>query len=227
MHEDSGRCVLVHGGGAEVTRISRLLGIESVFIEGVRQTGVEEMNVVDMVLSGRMNKMLVRAAVAAGIPAVGISGSDGGLFIGKSIDSENNSRTGTIIETDGRLLQLLLEGGYVPVISTTSMDKDGGGLNINADEAALAAAIELEASCLLFVSDVAGIVKKGRILEHIRKEHIEDEIRSGTITGGMVPKARASAAALRRNVETIVIGTYSEKGDFRKLLDGQSGTRLT
>ncbi len=227
MYEAPGQSVLVHGGGGEVTRISSLFGIESVFIDGVRQTGSEEMNVVDMVLSGKMNKMLVRAAVAAGIPAVGLSGSDGGLFIGESIDIENNSRTGTIIETDTRLLRVLLDGGYVPVISTTSMDKRGSGLNINADEAALALAVELEASSLLFISDVPGILKQDRIMKHIRKEDIEEEIRSGTITGGMVPKARSSAAALQRNVEKIVIGTCSEEGDFRKLLDGRLGTRLT
>ena len=133
------RVVLVHGGGAEVTAVSRRLGIEAVFHDGRAPTLREEMDIVDMVLAGKVNKQLVRLLRARGVNAVGLSGSDGGIFTGRALGAPRGfaqTRTGEISGTDDSLLVLLLSNGYLPVISSTSMDAEGRGLNINADAAA-------------------------------------------------------------------------------------------
>ncbi len=116
------RLVLVHGGGAEVTSLSRRLGIEAVFEKGVRQTSPAEMDIVDMVLSGKVNKRLVRLLRTRGLNAVGLSGSDGGMFTGTPM---GESRTGAVAAIDDRLPNLLLANGYLPVVSSTSMDARG------------------------------------------------------------------------------------------------------
>ena len=129
--------ILVHGGGAEVSRITKIFGLEPVFRDGVRMTSGPEMEIVDMVLAGKVNKSLVRMFSARGMKAVGISGSDGGLFTGASIDPAGGSRTGRVERVNPEAALLLLRSGYLPVVASTSMDAEGGALNINADEAAL------------------------------------------------------------------------------------------
>ena len=142
----SRECVLVHGGGAEVTALSKTLGCSPFFEKGIRITSVQEMDIVEMVLSGKINKRLVRMLSSAGINAVGVCGADGGLFRGKSISAEqaSSTRTGTITGVRPALLELLLARDYFPVVSSTSMDDAGEGLNINADEAALEIAVSLQ-----------------------------------------------------------------------------------
>ena len=143
--------ILVHGGGAEVSEVTAKFGLTPVFKDGIRMTTPEEMDIVDMVLAGKMNKYLVRMC-GRYMPAVGLSGSDGKLFTGVRLacgDGETTC-TGEITEVDVSLLRLLLENGYTPVISSTSMDGDGTALNINADEAALAVAAAIPAKHLIF-----------------------------------------------------------------------------
>ncbi len=220
--------VLLHGGGAELTRISRRLGAEPVFRQGLRITSQEEMDVVEMVLSGLVNKRLVRFLGAMGLPAVGLSGADGGLFTGSAIAAvgERETRTGRIDAVDPRVLRLLLAGGYLPVVSPASADREGGGLNVNADTAAFELAGALTGSTLLFLSDIPGILKDGRVLPRLAPEAVQQEIDSGTITGGMIPKAVAAREAMERGVRTVVIGQYLQAGDLARLLEGRSGTRI-
>ena len=155
----------VHGGGAEVTKVSAVFGLEAIFENGVRRTTPAEMDIVDMVLGGKMNKYIVRLFATKGLQAVGISGADGAIFTGEAV--AEGSRTGRVTAADPKLLNLLSEGGFVPVISSVSMDKAGTALNINADEAALAVAAALNVDDLIFISDIPGILKGDGIIREL------------------------------------------------------------
>ena len=223
---DAHRCLLVHGGGAELSRLMRTVGIDPVFKDGIRQTSAEEMDYVDMVLSGSVNKRIVRVFQYEGLRAVGLSGSDGASFTGERIGA--GSHTGEVADVDPGLLALLLEEGYFPVMSSTSMDPAGRvGLNINADSVAFRLAEGLHAHSLIFLSDVAGILKGGSVLPALTAKQALDEIAAGTITAGMIPKVRASVEALEHGVRNILIGTYARKGDLTALVAGEGGTRIS
>ncbi len=223
------RFLLVHGGGAEVTALSRRLGIESVFSGGLRQTSAAEMDIVDMVLAGKVNKLLVRLLRSRGLDAVGVSCSDGGILTGRSAGSlpdGSPSRTGEVEHVDGRLLGLLLESGYLPVVSSSSMDHTGAGLNINADTAAFSLAVKLACSVLVFLSDIPGIIADGSVIRRVSPADAAKLSASGVISGGMLPKVSASLDAIERGVETVIIGQYEEKGSLANLLEGRQGTRI-
>ncbi len=219
--------LLVHGGGAEVTFLSRRLGIEAVFTDGIRQTSPEEMDIVDMVLAGRMNKHIVRVCRTCGLDAVGVSGSDGGLFMGQSSGGGRESRTGEILVVDRRLLDLLLDRGFLPVIAPTSMDAQGRGLNINADSVAFALARELPADALVFLSDIPGVLRGGTVIPELSAGDATELVKAGVITGGMIPKVSASLDALSHGVGAVVIGRFEGPGDLDRLLAGKAGTRLS
>ena len=223
------RLILVHGGGAEVTAVSRRLGIEAVFHDGVRVTSPEEMDIVDMVLAGKINKQLVRLLRTRGVNAVGLSGSDGGIFTGRAVSGLQGfaqTRTGEITGTDDNLLFLLLSNGYLPVISSTSTDAEGRGLNINADAAAFGLAARMGASALVFLSDIPGILSEGSIVQALSADEARGLIAKGVITGGMIPKVTASLEAINRGVQKVIIGQYEGAGSLGRLLEGKQGTRL-
>ncbi len=222
--EPTMRCVLIHGGGAEVSRVSTHFGFEPRFVDGVRMTSADEMDVVDMVLAGKMNKYLVRLLNTAGVRAVGLSGNDGGLIIGERIAPD--SHTGRVVRCNPAVLSVLTEAGMVPVVCSTAMDGAGIALNINADEAALAVARTMKAECMIFISDIPGVMKERAVLRKLSPMDIDREIRDGTISGGMIPKVRSSVSALRSGVGSIVIGTYSGAGDLALLVAGNSGTKI-
>lgn len=217
--------IFVHGGGAEVTRVSRIFGLEPVFKDGIRITTAGEMEVVDMVLSGRMNKEIVRLANSCGLVSAGLSGSDAMLFTGEKTGVE--TQTGKITDTKAEILKLLLGAKIMPVVSSTSMTKDGTALNINADEAALAVAIAVKADKLFFISDIPGVMKDGKVIVALTEKSAEDEIKSGCISGGMIPKVRSSLAALNKGVKAIIIGEYTGSGDLGQILGGKKGTSIT
>ena len=221
--------ILVHGGGAEVTSLSKRLGITSVFSNGLRQTTAAEMDIVDMVLAGKINKQLVRLFRTRGLDAVGLSGADGGILAGKSagtLPDGSLSRTGDVVETDDRLLTILLEKGFLPVIASPSMDNAGLALNLNADTAAFSIAARLHCSELVFLSDIPGIISDGKVIHELSAEQAGTFAGSGVITGGMVPKVSASVDALGKGVQTVIIGQYEEPGSLTALLDGRKGTRI-
>jgi acetylglutamate kinase len=221
------RLVLVHGGGAEVTAVSRRFGIEAVFRDGVRQTSAEEMDIVDMVLSGSVNSRLVRLLRARGLDAVGLSGSDGGTFIGEPLGGTGAAtRTGEVTRVDTRMLVLLLEAGYLPVLSSASMDAAGNGLNVNADSAAFHVAAGLEAAALVFLSDIPGVISEGSVIQAMSAGESRTLIERGVIKGGMVPKVTASFDAMDKGVKKVIIGRYESPGSLARLLEGKEGTRL-
>ena len=214
---------VVHGGGSEVSRISRIFGLEPVFIDGIRQTSNQEMDVVEMVLAGRMNTLLVRALNMQGLKAVGLSGCDAGLLTGTPLSSE--SRTGSISGTEGKLLTDLMQSGYLPVCSSVAMDAEGEALNINADEAALELAVSVHAARLIYLSDVPGIKLREQVVGSMDREKAEHEIAAGEISGGMIPKVRSSFEGLSRGIGEIIIGGCDKPGDLKALLNG-AGTHL-
>lgn len=220
--------VLVHGGGKEVTAVSEKFGLKAEFRDGIRLTTPAEMEVVDMVLGGKINIDLVRRARAAGLDAVGLGGQDGGLFTGvaRTFEDQAASRTGRVTEARTRLLEVLTTGGFFPIVNSTSMDRTGQGLNINADEAAQELAIAARANALVFISDIAGVLKDGQVLPRLDGPTLEAEIASGVIGGGMVPKVRSAHQAVEAGVGKVIIGGYQAAGDLQKLLAGLSGTTI-
>ncbi|MDR1315447.1 MAG: acetylglutamate kinase [Spirochaetales bacterium] len=218
---------VVHGGGAEVSRITKIFGLEPVFRDGIRQTSAAEMDIVDMVLAGKMNTYLVRIFESCGVPAVGLSGCDGRFFMGESIDPASGNRTGRVTGLDMGVACVLARAGYIPLIASVSMDGHGRALNINADEAALEIACSAEAEALVYLSDIPGIMKDGKLLLRVGAADAEEEIGAGVITGGMIPKVRSSLDALKRGVGEVVIGGFTHRGDLDLLLKGGLGTAIT
>ncbi len=220
------RPLLVHGGGAEVSRLSRQLGIEPVFHQGVRVTSPEEMDIVEMILCGKVGKRLVRLFQSCGLPAVGLSGADGKIFTGRPLGRilERETRTGNVGRVDPGLLGVLLAAGYLPVVAPTTCDQSGVGVNINADTVAFELACALGSSSLLFLSDIPGVLSGGQVLSRLNRAGVREAIRDGTITGGMIPKANAALEALGRGVGRVVIGQYGGRGSLAALLQGGQGT---
>jgi acetylglutamate kinase len=218
--------LIVHGGGAEVTRISRQLGFEPRFHEGIRITLSGEMDVVEMILSGKVNKHLVRVFQSCGLPAVGLCGADGATFRGRTLGKVEGreTRTGNVAEVDPRLLTTLFTAGFLPLLSSTSMDRKGVGVNINADSVAFEVACRLNSESLVFISDIPGVLKDDRLLKSLNREEVRREIADGTITGGMIPKATSAVEALEHGVGKVIIGQYRGRGSLRALLEGGTGT---
>lgn len=218
--------LIVHGGGAEVTRISKQLGFEPRFHEGIRITLSEEMDVVEMILSGKVNKHLVRFFQSCGLPAVGLCGADGKTFSGRILGrvEGKETRTGNVAEVDPRLLVALFTAGFLPILSSTSMDKKGVGVNINADAVAFEVACRLNSDSLVFISDIPGVLKDGQALKSLNRDEVRREIAAGTITGGMIPKATSAVEALKHGVGQVIIGQYCGRGSLRALLEGGMGT---
>jgi acetylglutamate kinase len=218
--------VLVHGGGAEVSRLSRELGIEPVFHEGIRITSPEEMDIVEMILCGKVGKRLVRLLQSCGLAAVGICGADGRIFLGRSLGRvlEKETRTGNVEQVDLSLLAALLKAGFFPVLASTTMDETGAGVNINADTVAFELACALASPSLVFLSDIPGVLADGQVLRRLGRERVRELIRDGTISGGMIPKATSALEALKRGVGRVVIGQYGGRGSLTALLDSSLGT---
>lgn len=223
-----GSFVLVHGGGSELSSLMERYGYTPRFRDGIRQTSREEMPLVDMALAGRMNTQVVRLLGRAGLNPVGLSAQDGCMVRGRAVVMADGtaSRTGSVAESDGRLLATLLGAGYTPVVSPVSRDEAWQGLNINADEIALALAEAVEAAQLIFFSDIPGILQGDRVIDRLTAAEAEEAIAAGTISGGMIPKVRSSLAALRHGVGSITIGNYREAGDLKALAKGTKGTVL-
>ncbi|MBN2536138.1 MAG: acetylglutamate kinase [Spirochaetales bacterium] len=223
------RFLIIHGGGAEVTEFTRKFGIEPIFRDGIRMTSKEEMVLVDKILCGKVNKRLVRLFQKSGFDAVGLSGSDGRLFTGKSIGECDNclTHTGRITSVNTRLLNVLLDNNYLPVIASTSMDMDGMPLNINADEVAFELSSGIKAGGIIFFSDIPGILKEGNVLKQLGPGDVKEEIKTGVISGGMIPKAKASVDAISKGVGRIIIGEFTGKGSLKELLSGNRGTHIT
>lgn len=214
-----GERVLVHGGGAEITRWQERLKLQVRWHEGRRVTTPEAMKVTAMVLSGWVNKRVAAALIGAGEAAVGVSGEDGGLMRAARREGGRLGEVGEVEDVDPRTVRALLEAGMLPVVSPVSRGPDGTPLNVNADEAAIALAVGLGAERLLLVSDVPGILVDGSPLGRISGSGASDVLERAVVKGGMALKLRQAVDAARAGVEVRI-------GDRRLLADPAAGTRV-
>jgi acetylglutamate kinase len=218
-----GPAVVVHGGGHAVSAWSRRLGLPVEKKDGLRVTTPEIAQVVEMVLGGPVNRLLVTALRSAGLDAIGLSGVDGGLLTAQPLQNETTlGEVGEIVNVRASLLQSLLLAGLTPVVApiAPSLTAPARPLNVNADQAAAAIAGALEAQELLFVSDVPGVTIEGVTQPTLAAAEIETMIEGGVATGGMAAKLRAAAQALGAGVRAVRIG------DLDMFAHATAGTRL-
>jgi acetylglutamate kinase len=215
-HDD--RVLLVHGGGPIINRLLKALAIESQFVDGRRATSREAMEVVEMALSGLVNKALAAGLTRAGVAALGLSARDGGMIRARL--SPGLGHVGTPERVDTAPLEALWAGGYVPVIAPVSLGPQGEAVNVNADEAALGLARAVSASTLIYLSDVDGVRIGGKAVTTLSAEQMERSIADGTISGGMALKVRVALDAVRAGIPEVVIAGKA------RLLGTFPGTRV-
>lgn len=213
-----GRALLVHGGGRHIDRLLAALGIQTRRIDGRRETSAEAMDVVEMVLSGSVNKALAAGLTAAGVPAIGISGRDGGLIRARL--EPGLGRVGTAEAVNAELVRALWEQGLLPVVSPVSAGPAGEAVNVNADEAALGLARALAASTLVYLSDVDGVRIGERAVETLGRDEARRAIEDGSIHGGMALKVRVALEAGDAGIPEVVIAGRA------RLEGGFAGTRI-
>jgi len=232
LQEEGAQPVIVHGGGPAISEMLNRLGIESEFVNGLRKTSEAVLEVVEMVLAGKINKDIVRRLEQAGARAIGLSGTDGRLLLAEP--AANSAEIGFVGEVTGvnrELVDGILGLGYLPVIAPIGIDRNGQRYNINADTAAGAVASRIGAERLIVVTDVPGILREtdGRktVLPSVTVAEIEEMIASGVIYGGMIPKVRAAAQCIQGDVREVVIVDGAEPGILSRVLDGEPvGTRI-
>lgn len=235
--------VLVHGGGKSVSAMSSTLGMNPQFRDGIRITTPEEMEVVDMVLAGRVNTELVRLAHRHHVPALGLTGADGGLLVGRLLIPEDDGTSGAAAVPDSEfrpetrtarphrvepsVLKMALASGYLPIVATVGIGEDGEAVNINADEAAQAIAEAMDGATLCYLSDIPGVLDgEGTVIREIGPETIESLIASGVARDGMAAKLRSCAVAVKSGVGAVMIGRYLARGDLERLIHGDGGSAI-
>ena len=220
--------VLVHGGGAEVTRWCLQLGLESRFTDGLRVTDARTLEVVAAVLAGLANKRLVAALRERGVDAVGLAALDGGvLHVVPHARASVLGAVGEVSGADPALLLSLLSQGRTPVLASLGAHA-GELLNVNADDAASAVAAALGASELVLLSDTPGLVLDGEIVPVLPAAQVDAALARPEVEGGMRPKLRAAAAALAAGAGRVHIARWNGPDTLAALLDGRgAGTALT
>ncbi len=206
------KVVLVHGGGPEINDMLKRLGIESRFVNGLRYTDDATIEVVKMVLSGKVNKELVQLLAQHKGNAVGLCGIDGGMLIAekkKTDDGQDLGWVGEITKVNTKPILDALDNGNVPVIATVATDENGNTYNINADTAAAQIAAELGAENLILMTDIAGLLRDkddpSTLISKVNVSEVPFLKRQGIISGGMIPKIDCCVEAVRRGVNKTVI----------------------
>ncbi len=209
--------VIVHGGGPQINRFLERLDIKPSYVQGMRVTDGETMDVVEMVLVGKVNKEIVGLINHCGGKAVGLSGRDGDLVCARKLQMSMHGkgeelkeappelidlgRVGQVTKINPQVLESLSQADFIPVIAPVGVGEDGQAYNINADLVAGAIAGELAAEKLMLLTDVAGVMdKEGRLITSLSRQDLEPLIADGTLTGGMIPKVRCCESALTRGV---------------------------
>lgn len=208
--------VIVHGGGPEITGMLNKLGLGTEFVGGLRYTDKETMEVVEMVLVGKVNKEIVAMLNRFGGKAVGLSGKDGNLLqavkkMGRTYDAAGNETlqdigfVGDVSKVNPEIIDTVIKEGYIPVIAPVGVDEDGFGYNINADYVAGEVAAALNADKLIMLTDIDGVYEdfkdKSSFISTLNIERVQDMVRQGIIDGGMIPKLEACVKALEGGVE--------------------------
>ncbi|MGH6805969.1 MAG: acetylglutamate kinase, partial [Ensifer adhaerens] len=210
--------VLVHGGGSEITRMLDRVGKETRFVQGLRVTDAETMEIVEMVLAGSINKEIVALINQTGEWAIGLCGKDGNMVFAEKArktikDPDSNIErvldlgfVGEVVEVDRTLIDLLARSEMIPVIAPVAPGRDGHTYNINADTFAGAIAGALNATRLLFLTDVPGVLdKEGKLIKELSVAQARALIADGTISGGMIPKVETCIDAIKAGVQGVVI----------------------
>ena len=203
--------VVVHGGGPEINSALKKIGKEPEFINGLRVTDKETMETVEMVLAGKINKEIVAYLQNLGGNAAGICGKDGNTLLAekKLVEGNDVGFVGEITHVNTSLLNILIENDFIPVISPIGTDNEGNTYNINADYAAVAIAGALKARKLVFLTDVAGVLRdvndSNSLIHRISIKEVPHYIREGIISGGMIPKIECCVAGVKEGVETVHI----------------------
>ncbi len=208
LHLTGVKVVLVHGGGPEISELMSKLGKKAEFVDGLRVTDKETVDIVQMVLAGKINKSLVNFIEMKGGKAMGISGMDGRLIEAKQKD-ERLGYVGAITKVNIQPVKDLLEKDYIPVISTIGCDKNGNAYNINGDTAAAFIAGALGAERLIMMTDIAGVLKDkddaSTLIPHITIKEAEQLFKDGVISGGMIPKVDCCIEAIQHGVKKVII----------------------
>jgi acetylglutamate kinase len=210
--------VVVHGGGPQITSVLRQMGIQSTFVKGMRLTDTPTMDVVEMVLGGKVNKAIVAQINRQGGKAVGLSGKDGGLIQAKKLhivfqNDENTppeiidpGHVGEVTRINPDLINTLTQHGFIPIIAPVGVDESGETYNINADMVACRVAVALAAGRLIYLTDVDGVLDAdGKLISSIDAVTIRQLSEAGIITGGMIPKINYALEALQQGVEKVPI----------------------
>ena len=223
--------VIVHGGGSEVSKAMEQLGQEVSFIDGLRVTSSENLKVAEMVLSGTINKEIIAHLNTFGGKAVGVSGKDGLLIEARKKAHQGGVDLGFVGEIESvnpELLLVLLKQDFLPVVSPIGLGKDGITYNINADTTASRIAVSLGAYKIIFMSDVDGVLEKGKLRGQLSAREAEDLIKQNVIGGGMTPKVEACLFCVKNGVESaqIINGTDSHSVIAELFTDQGIGTKI-
>nr|YP_009398123.1 acetylglutamate kinase [Gredgaria maugeana]ARW67309.1 acetylglutamate kinase [Gredgaria maugeana] len=203
------KIVLVHGGGYLIDYWLRKLSIEPIFEEGLRVTDIKTMEVVEMVLSGHVNKRLVSLLNQNQIPSVGLSGKDANLITASPLFNNSHNFTGNVDYVNSKILSTLLDNKFFPVVSSVASDMEGNTYNINADTLASAVAVSLQADKLILLTDTPGVLSnihdKSSVIKNINLDKINILKSSGVINSGMIPKIDCCIHALNNNIPSVHI----------------------
>jgi len=226
------RPVLVHGGGPQIEATLKRLGKKSKFVDGLRVTDDETMEVVEMVLGGKVNRTIVSTIQKGGGRAVGLTGSDGDMIrvTRRRVDDRDLGRVGRVESVNPAPIRAVIDAGFIPVIAPIGVDLEGITHNVNADEAAGAIAAALAAEKLILLTDVEGVRDaRGELIPQVSIEEVRKHIEEGTIHGGMIPKVECCIEALERGVQNthIVDGRVLHAVLLEMFTDGGVGTLLT
>lgn len=225
------RPVIVHGGGPQIGRTLERLGIQSTFVDGLRVTDDETMEVVEMVLGGVVNREIVALVQRAGGRAVGLTGADGDMIrvTRRTAPDRDLGRVGKVMDVQPQAISAVADAGFVPVIAPLGIDADGVTHNVNADEAAGAVAQALRAEKLILLTDVEGVVDaEGNLLGQLSSEEARKHVAEGTIRGGMIPKVECCLSCIEAGVGTthIIDGRITHAILLEIFTDGGVGTLI-
>lgn len=226
------KVVLVHGGGPEINELLGKIGKKSEFIDGLRVTDKETVDVVQMVLAGKINKNLVNLIEAKGAKAIGLSGIDGHMLKCEKLD-DIHGYVGEITDVNVTPILDVIDKGYIPVVSTVGFDNEGNVYNVNADTAAARIAGALKAESLISMTDVDGILRDkndlSTVISEICVSEVPQLIRQGVISGGMIPKVNCCTEAIRRGVHKVFIidGRIPHSILIETMTDAGIGTMFT
>lgn len=202
------KVVLVHGGGPEINNMLNKIGKESKFVNGLRYTDQETMDIVQMVLCGKVNKDLVAMLQNSGGKAIGFCGADGGMLYATKLD-ENLGLVGDVTKVNPEAIQVALDNGYIPVISSVAIDENSNTYNINADIVASKIASSLGAENFILMTDIAGVLKDkddpSTLFTKICLNEVPKLMKDGILAGGMIPKVSCCVDAIKRGVSSSCI----------------------